>query len=119
MFQEEEIRALFEESEYDGIAESIRKGYLEKGELDLGALEEHMEEREWALLSEIIRSIPPISEEEKTYRQCIDKIKRGRLNRRRSEILNILEILDEEEDRKQIETLTRELMDISKLMNDK
>lgn len=119
MFQEEEVCRLFEESPYKALVESIRNVYQSKGELELRILEDGLDEDSRNLLEEVFYKVPSIAEEEKTYRQCIKKLHKNRLERRRNQILNILEILDEEEDRDQLENLTKELMDISKLMNEK
>lgn len=89
--------------------------YNEDQELDLKKLKDALgEEEEINELNSIINNIQLGGKEELVFQDCINKIKIDRLKKRQEEILNILQILNEEEDKMRVDQLTQELVDIQK-----
>ena len=111
-----QVSDYLESTEYAFLYQKIKLLYKEDTEIDIGLLKENLDEHESLLLEDVMRSILPDVDEEKAFIQCVEKIEVERLSHRRREILDIMQVLDEEHDGIEIETLTKELMKISELI---
>ena len=112
----DEISNFFYGSGYERILEQIVMHYSDDGEVDIGMVREALAEEDLPLLQDIVTNLLPVNEEEKTLLQCAKRIKLYYLKKRHKQIMKIMEILDEEEDKAQIEKLSEEIMDIGNMI---
>ena len=92
--------------------------YSDDEEVDINLVYDGLDEEEAELFRDIVENVLPPGNEEQTLLQCAGKIKTQKLKKRRGEIMKILEILDEDTDREQIEKLSAEIMDIGNAMKE-
>lgn len=116
--EQPDIVALFAETPYEALLDGLRKEYVKYGAVDPKRLKETLAEETQALLADILQNVPRQIHQEKSFLQCVSRLHRDRLETRRKEILNIMQILNEEEDQKEIEGLTRELIEIGNLLKE-
>ncbi|MCG8484582.1 MAG: DNA primase [Clostridia bacterium] len=89
--------------------------YREDEEIDIAKLKDALsEEEDINELEAILNDIQLGGKEEVIFQDCINKIKIDRLKKRQEDILKILQILNEDEDKIRIDQLTQELVDIQK-----
>lgn len=108
------VEALFAESPYEGLYRALLSWETEPENPQ--SLEEALEEEQQALLREVMERVPRQSEPEKVFSQCLEKLHKDKLSARRKQILEIMQILNEEEDQKEIQALSKELMEISRVL---
>ncbi|MBE6020823.1 MAG: DNA primase [Clostridiales bacterium] len=113
-----DISDYFYGSGYERILEQIVINYTDDGEVDINSVMDGLSEEDALLVKDIVQNVLPVSEENETLIQCAKKIKSQSLRRRYNEILKILEILDEDQDREQIEKLSEEIMNINSIMKE-
>lgn len=113
-----DISDYFYGSGYERILEQIVINYTDDGEVDINSVMDGLSEEDALLVKDIVQNVLPVSEENETLIQCAKKIKSQSLRRRHNEILKILEILDEDQDREQIEKLSEEIMNINSIMKE-
>lgn len=94
------------------IYELIQSIYKEEEEIDIKKIKDSLDVEDNKLFQDIIDNIKLPDDEEKYFQDCIKGIEEARLVKRENEIIQILTILNDEEDRDKIEALTIELMEI-------
>ncbi len=116
----DEISEYFYGSGYEKILEQLTLNYTDDGEVDTDVIADALDDREAELFRNIVSNekVLPISEEDKTLIECAKRIKLQKLKKRQREIPKILEVLDEEENKDEIEKLSEELMNIGSIMNE-
>ncbi len=87
-----------------------------KRPMDINKLKDILEEDDIGCLAEIEEKIIPAGKEDEVFRDCMDQIRRKFLKKQEQEIIIKLSMADEEENRDDIIRLTRQLMDIQKLI---
>lgn len=116
--ENDEMTDYFYGSGYEHILEQIVMNYSDDEEVDINLVYDGLDEEEAELFRDIVENVLPPGNEEQTLLQCAGKIKTQKLKKRRGEIMKILEILDEDTDREQIEKLSAEIMDIGNAMKE-
>lgn len=99
------------------IYEAMKSLYREEGNLDVAKLADSLEPEEIAVMSDILDNIKLPEKEEDVFYDCVARIEGEKLRRREQEIIQMLSLADDETDRAQVETLTRELMTIQHKKN--
>jgi DNA primase len=97
------------------IYELIRSEYKDDEEIDLKKIKDSLEAEDNILFQDIIDNIKLSDDDEKYFQDCIKGIEEARLNKREKEIIQILSIMDDEEDRDKIEALTIEFKELMEL----
>lgn len=101
------------------IYEMILSVYRDDEEIDLKKVEDGLEEEDNRLLQDIIDNIQLADKDEQVFQDCVLRIEAAGLAKREKEIIQIISILDDENDRDKIEALTIELMEIQKAKKDR
>ena len=97
------------------IYELIRSEYKDDEEIDVKKIKDSLEAEDNILFQDIIDNIKLSDDDEKYFQDCIKGIEEARLNKREKEIIQILSIMDDEEDRDKIEALTIEFKELMEL----
>lgn len=106
---------IFENPMHQRMFSLIVELYREDEEIDIPKLKDALsDENDINELDSIIKDIQLGGKEEVIFQDCINKIKIDRLKKRQEDILNILQMLNEDEDKMRINQLTQELVDIQK-----
>lgn len=95
---------------------AIRNLNPETSEINIPELREILEDNERSELDYIIENIP-VSDTERTYRQCVITIELTELKKREREIQVMLSVADESENEDKIRELMEELNEIQKAKN--
>ncbi len=106
---------IFSNTSHQRIFELINLLYAEDQEIDVIKLKDSLTtSNDIEILDEIIENIHFSGKEVQIFHDCINRIKIDRIKKRQSEIIDILQVLDEEEDKENIKKLSNELLDIQK-----
>ncbi|HVI41647.1 MAG TPA: hypothetical protein VM577_13425, partial [Anaerovoracaceae bacterium] len=89
--------------------------YKDDAEIDIKQVKDNLEAEDNKLFQDIIDNVKLSDDDEKYFQDCIKGIEEARLNKREKEIIQILSILDDDEDRDKIEALTIEFKEITQL----
>ena len=108
-----EFADYFNNSGYDGAAKLIFDKYDPEKEISLKDLEDIGDENDIRLLKDIETRVLAAADERQTLVDCAARIQLDTLNSRRRDILKILEVLDEENDKEEIKRLSAELIAIN------
>lgn len=109
-----EFADYFINSGYEGAAKLIFDTFDPEKEIVLKDLEDRGEENDLRLLRDIDKRVLAPADERQTLVDCAARIQNDSLNSRRRDILKILEVLDEEEDKEEINRLSAELIAINR-----
>lgn len=99
------------------IYEIILSIYRDDEEIDIKKLEDSLDTEENKMLQDILENIHVADKDEQVFMDCITRIERMKTAKRERDIINILSILDDENDKDNIEKLTIELMEIQRAKN--
>ncbi len=91
--------------------------YQDDAEIDLKKLKDGLELEDNRFLEDIMENIQFSDKDEQVFQDCVTRIEAARLEKREQEIIQIISILDDENDRDKIKALTIELMEIQKSKN--
>lgn len=94
------------------IYEMILSVYKDDEEIDIKKVKDSLEAEDNMLIQDIIDNVKLSGDDEEYFHDCIKGIEEARLNKREKEIIQILSILDDEQDRDKIEALTIEFKKI-------
>jgi DNA primase len=86
--------------------------YKDDEEIDIKKVKDSLEAEDNMLIQDIIDNVKLSGDDEEYFHDCIKGIEEARLNKREKEIIQILSILDDEQDRDKIEALTIEFKKI-------
>jgi DNA primase len=84
------------------------------GDADMRKLEDVLDRTDMALLSDIRENVRLADKEEEVFAECLVTIRLLSLTGREHEIIRMLTVANDEENKERIETLTRELIDIQR-----
>ncbi len=107
-----EYQGIFQSQEGQEIMESIEIIYEDGKAPDIKILIDTVEESSQRLIRYVLDNINYEGKEEEAFEECIGKIKLDKLKSRAKELETIITMLDEEEDREEIEKASLELMNI-------
>lgn len=96
------------------IYDVIKSVYKSDEEIDVKKVEDSLEADDNKLLQDIMENIHLADKEEQVFQDCINSIKEAVLAKREQEIIQLISILDDENDRDKIDALTIELMNLQK-----
>ncbi|MGI6752344.1 MAG: DNA primase [Anaerovoracaceae bacterium] len=105
----EDVFSSREGQEIYGLIKSL---YKEDEEIDIRQLKDGLEERDRQILEIIEESIHLSHRDETVFGDCINRIKEAKDKKREEEIIILLSILEDENDKGAIEELTKELIRI-------
>lgn len=91
---------------------AIKALYRDEEEIDINQLKDSLEEGDRRILAEIENNIQLADKDETVFKDCINKIKITKEKKREEEIIKLLSILEDGNDKEVIEELTKELMKI-------
>ncbi len=116
----DEISGYFYGSGYEKILEQLALNYTDDGEVNTDVIADALDDEEARRFRNIVSNekFLPISEEDKTLLECAKRIKEQKLKKRRREINKIMEVLNEEENKDEMEKLSEELMNIGRIINE-
>jgi DNA primase len=84
------------------------------GEADMRRLEDMLDRADRDLLSDIRENVRLADKEEEVFAECLNAIKLSGLTDREQEIIDMLTVANDEENKERIEALTRELINIQR-----
>jgi DNA primase len=84
------------------------------GDADIRKLEDILDRADRALLFDILDNVRLADKEEKVFAECLVTIRLSALADREREIIRMLTVANDEENKERIEALTRELIDIQR-----
>jgi DNA primase len=84
------------------------------GEVDMRKLEDVLDGPDWALLIDIRENVPVPDKDEVMFAKCENAFHLSALTDRQNEIIRMLTVLNDEENRERVEALTKELINIQR-----
>jgi DNA primase len=96
------------------IYSAVRTVCADGGEADTQRLEDILDRADRALLSDIRENVRLAGKDEEVFAECLNTIKLSGLTEREHEIIGMLTVANDEEDKERIEALTRELINIQR-----
>ncbi|NLY70807.1 MAG: DNA primase [Clostridiales bacterium] len=99
---------------YYHIYEILYSLYKEDDDIDIKKVKDSLDEKENAILKDIIDNIEIADEHDKVFEDCIEHINRIIRKKRENEIIKLLSILNDDSDANVIAELTKELIDIQR-----
>jgi len=105
---------VFKDPACHNIYEIIRALYREDEEIDTRRVFDSLREEEIATLKDIMENVQLADKDSLVFEDCIRQLRSDACNRRISEIIEMLSVLDEETDGTAVVTLTRELQELQR-----
>lgn len=98
------------------LVQHMKSIYQDDQEIDLKSLMDTVDPDQRIVLQEILDHVQIAGNEDAIFADCIQKIEREPALQRQEEILHLLPLLDEELDQEKIEHMTKELIEIQKII---
>jgi len=114
-----ELGDVFSSSQSSEIFFAIESGYRQKTELDLRAFMDALDESNMKLVQNILDNIFLAGKDEQIFNECVRKIEIKNLMEHEKEIVMKLSMADETLHAEQIEALTKELVELHKILQSK
>jgi ATP-dependent Lon protease len=96
------------------IYSAIKTVCADDGEVDARKLEDILDRTDRAALADIRENVRLADKEEEVFAECLKAARLSPLTDRESEIIRMLTVANDEENKERIEALTRELINIQK-----
>ncbi len=108
---------VFEDPAYQRIYQTIKNICQEDATADINKVSDSLLPEDQALFQDALQRVVFSEDSDQVFRKCVEAIKAGQLKKRQEEILNVLTLLsDDESEGERAEALTKELMELQKMM---
>lgn len=108
---------VFEDPAYARIYNMIKDVYLEDSEVDINKVSDNLLPEDDVLFRKALERVVFPENSDQVFRECVEKIRYEKLQKRQNEILEALTLLTEEEsDRNRADALTKELIELQRTM---